>query len=270
MIDGLVDFSLFLEYASQVVTRNSVQRIKLHGGEKLGARFIGTAHLIKRHTQIDVRIDPLGREIEHLPVFFDRLRQKLWSSLAFQCALEQLLGRRPRHRMEFDRPRRQVEREHPLLLQRTKRARGARWNHHQVAALFKKAQFVERKLGAAELLPDQIDRTANAASRDSIIRQPLQRPQGDEIAKVIESLPPTGLGTHQLEPFPIAKTARVHSQNAPNLSSGISLHQAEDSSVQPIPRKIMHPLSIVVTPGLRKVLLRYISAITIRRHLAAL
>src|SRR3984885_75958 len=112
--------------------------------------------------------------------------------------------------------------------------------------------------------------TATAASRDSIIRQSLQRPQGDEIAKIIESLSPTGLGTHQLELFPIAKTARVHSQNAANVSSGISLHQAEDSSVQPTPRKIMHPLSIVVTLGLRKVLLRYISAITIRRHPAAL
>ncbi len=41
-----------------------------------------------------------------------------------------------------------------------------------------------------------------------MVGEALERAQSDEIAETVESLAPTRLGTHQPEPFPIAKTAR--------------------------------------------------------------
>ena len=59
-----------------------------------------------------------------------------------------------------------------------------------------------------------------------MVREALQGAQGDQVAKTIESFAPARLRTDQPKPFPIAKTVRLHSQNAPNFSSRISLGQA--------------------------------------------
>ena len=71
MVDGLVDLALLFEDTAQVVARDPVQWIELHGREKLGARASGIAHLIERHAKVDVRVDPIRREIEYAAVVVD-------------------------------------------------------------------------------------------------------------------------------------------------------------------------------------------------------
>ncbi len=101
MIDGFVDLTLFFEHAAQVVARDSVQRVKPNGAGELGARFLGAAHLVEGDAEIDVRVNPLRREFEDLPVALDGLREQFHMSLAVERRLKQFLGCRARHRMKF-------------------------------------------------------------------------------------------------------------------------------------------------------------------------
>src|SRR5208282_1662488 len=118
MLDGLVDLALFFEDAAEVVARNSIQGIELDGGKKLGAGLFGAAHLIESDAQVDVRVNPVGREVDHQAVIVDGLGQRFGLSLAIERRLKQILGGWSRHRVQFCPERRRVEGESPLLLDR--------------------------------------------------------------------------------------------------------------------------------------------------------
>lgn len=76
VINGFVELAEFLESASQVVTRDAVERINLHGGEKAIARIGELTQLVVGHAQIDVRFDPVRREVHDALIIFDRLGQR--------------------------------------------------------------------------------------------------------------------------------------------------------------------------------------------------
>ena len=101
-----------------------------------------------------------------------------------------------------------------------------------------------REGGRAELLLEQLTarRTRRAGMRLSVRR--LMDAEGDQIAETVESLAPARLRTNQPKPFPIAKTARIHAQDAADLSSRISLRQAGGPPRECVCGKIMHPLSM--------------------------
>jgi len=94
--------------------------------------------------------------------------------------------------------------------------------------MFEEAKFVQRKWAAAELLLDDADRSLHAHGGNAVLRKALDRSQGDEVAKIVESLSPLRLGTNQPEPLPVAKAAWIQSQDASHFSSRVSLQQAPE------------------------------------------
>ena len=71
LFDGRVKLTLFLEDAAEVVTRNAVRWIELDGGLKGNTRLIGLAHLVEDYAQVDMRFDPIGRELDRAAVSLD-------------------------------------------------------------------------------------------------------------------------------------------------------------------------------------------------------
>jgi len=142
MADGFVNFALLFEHATEVVARDTAERIEVHSGGEFGSRLVDAAHLIKRDAQIDVRVDPFRSEFQRLPVALDGLWKKLRLQFAIERLAEEFFGARSGQRMDLRRSRCGIERKSPLLLERVERAVGARRNHEDVAALFEKSQLL--------------------------------------------------------------------------------------------------------------------------------
>jgi hypothetical protein len=104
--------------------------------------------------------------------------------------------------------------------------------------------FLKRVGRCAKLLFDQRNSTAHASSRNFAFREALNSSKGDKIAKTVESLTPASPRVNKSQAFPVAKTARVDSQDAPHFSLGIALCQADDPPHHAeFSHMIMHPVS---------------------------
>jgi len=85
----------------------------------------------------------------------------------------------------------------------------------------------------------------NAASGNLTFCQALDGAKCDQIAEAVEPFTPASARANELQPFPVAKTARLNSQNAPCFSARVALSQARRSPAsEELCRTIMHPLSI--------------------------
>lgn len=65
----------------------------------------------------------------------------------------------------------------------------------------------------------------DAASRNLAFSKALDGSNRNKIAEAVESLTPASPRPDKSQPFPIAKTARLNTQNAPCFSSRIALRQ---------------------------------------------
>lgn len=111
--------------------------------------------------------------------------------------------------MQFHGAKGRVERKNPLLPERVERPRCARRNYEDLAAVVEEAKLLNRKRICAELLLKDSNDLAQAAGRDSILREALDRADGNKVAEGIKMLAPSRPGTNQPQPFPIAKTPRI-------------------------------------------------------------
>jgi hypothetical protein len=213
MDDGQVDLALFLIDAAEVVLGDAAIGIEADGGEKFGAGFLGLPHLIERDAEIDVRLHPVGREMQRLAIELDGLRDGFFVRFAIHGGLEKFFRSASGESMDFFRGRiaRGAEREGPLLLERAERASGARRHDQDVAALFDEAQLLQRKRLRTELILDQLDGAAHAQRGDAIIGEALDGAESDEVAKSVEALAPSRAWADQMQAFPIAQTARLDS-----------------------------------------------------------
>ena len=73
MVNGFVKLAEFFQSTAQVIARDAVERIDLHGGEEAVAGVGELAHLVVGDAKIDVRFDPAGREVHDALIIFDRL-----------------------------------------------------------------------------------------------------------------------------------------------------------------------------------------------------
>src|ERR1700679_956285 len=90
MLDGFVDLAEFFESAAEVVARDAVERINLYGGEKAIARVGELAQLIVCDAEVDVRFDPVRRQIHDTLIIFDRLGQSFGARFAIERGLEEI------------------------------------------------------------------------------------------------------------------------------------------------------------------------------------
>jgi hypothetical protein len=102
------------------------------------------------------------------------------------------------------------------------------------AAEFDQAQFLDGHGRGAELLFHQSDGAAHTIGGYTILGDALYGAQGYEIAEAVKSLAPAGFGPHQAQAFPIAKTVRLKTQDAPNFISRISLRQSARPLALPV------------------------------------
>ncbi len=80
-----------------------------------------------------------------------------------------------------------------------------------------------------ELLLGERNCETNAARRDFTFGESFDGAERYEIAEAVKPLTPASARSNQLQPFPVAKTARLNSQNAPCFSARVALSQARRS-----------------------------------------
>jgi hypothetical protein len=211
MADGFVKLAEFFERATEVVARNAVERIDLHGGLKRCARIGELAELVVSHAEIDVGFDPVGREFHDAMIIFNGLRQRVGAVFAIERGLEKFLGRGPGHGVELGGFDGHVERESPLLKKRVERALGTRRDHVNFAAEFDETQFLDGARCRGELSFDELDGAANAAGGNVILGDALKAAEGDQIAKGVELLSPASAGIDEAQTLPVTETARLKS-----------------------------------------------------------
>lgn len=234
MIHGLINLAEFFQSAAQVITRDAVERVNLHGGEEAIARIGELAQLVVRDTEIDVRFDPIGREIHHALIIFDRLRQGFCARFAIERGLKEILGRGADHGAQFRRLRSEVKRKSPLAQKWIKGTFRARRHDVDLAAEFDEAEFLDRHRRGAKLFFHQRYGAADTFSGDMILGDALNGAQGHQVAEAVEALAPAGFRTHQAQAFPVAKTVRLKTQDAPNFISRISLRQSARPLARPV------------------------------------
>jgi len=244
MVHGFVEFAELFESTAEVVARDAVERIDLHGDEKAIARVGELAQLVVSDAQIDVRLDPIRCEVHNALVIFDRLGQGFGASFAIERGLEEILGSGPDHGAQFRRVRGEVKRESPLAQKRIEGTLRAGGNDVDFAAEFDEAEFLDRHGSGAKLRFHESDGASDAFGGDAILDDALDGADGHEVAEAVESFAPACFGTHQAQAFPITKTARLKTQDAPNFISRISLRQSARPPARPVmPRMIMHLVS---------------------------
>jgi len=136
MVDGLVEFAELFESAAEIVTGDAVERIDLHGCEEGVARVGKLAELVVGDAEIDVRFDPVGREIDDALIIFDGFRQGFGAGFAIESGLKEIFRSGADHGAQFRRLRGEVKRESPLAEKRIERAFGAGGNNVDFAAEF--------------------------------------------------------------------------------------------------------------------------------------
>lgn len=244
MVNGLVELAEFFERAAQVVTRDAVERINLHGGEKAIARVAQLAELVISDAKINVRFNPIRREVHDALIIFDGFGQGFGARLAIERGLKEILRSGADHGVQFRGLKRQVKWKGPLAQKRIERTLRAGRNDVNFAAEFDEAKFLDGQVRGAKLRFHQGDGAANAFGGDAILGDALDRAQGDEVAETVKSFAPAGFGTYQAQAFPVAKTVRLKTQDAPNFISCVSLRQSARPPLAVVMlRMIMHLVS---------------------------
>jgi len=209
----------------------------LDSGLETGARLVDIAGLIERNAEINVRFDPVWREMEDFAVAIDRLREHAGTLLAIEGDLENLFGRAPG---ELMRPRLRLrigktEGEGPLAADRIKRTIRAGRNDEHFAAEFDEAELLKGDLRVAllrrEFLLHESDCAANASSGNAAIGEALDGAESDEVAEAIEVFSPAATGRNQAQALPIAQAARVQTKDAACFFPGKTLIQASGPRV---------------------------------------
>ena len=244
MVNGFVELAEFFQSAAQVVAGDAVERIDLHGSEEAIACVAQLAHLVVGDAEVDVRFDPVRREVHDALIIFDRLRECFGARFAIERGLKDIFGGGAEHGAQFSRLRRQVKRESPLAQERIEGAIGARGDDVNFAAEFDEAKFLDGYGRGAKLRFHQGDGAANAFGGDAILGDALDGAQGDEVTEAVKSFAPARFGAYQAQTLPVAKTVRLESQDAPNFISRISLRQSARPPLAPVVlRTIMHLVS---------------------------
>ena len=190
VIYGFVEFAEFFESATEIVAGNAVERIDLHGVEERVAGVSQLAQLVIGDSQIDVRFDPIGRELDDTLVILNGLRQRVMLRLTIQRRAKKILGCGPSHGVKLGRLSRHIEREAPLLQKRIERNFLAGRDDVDFAAQIDEAKLVQRQGRRAKLLLYQSDRAFYLASGDVILNETLQRAKSHEIHEAIKTLTP--------------------------------------------------------------------------------
>ena len=244
MVYSFVELAEFFQSAAQVVPRDAAEGVNLHGGEEAVARVAELAHLVVGDAEVDVRLDPVGREVHDALIIFYRLRKSFGARFAIERGLEEIFGSGADHGAQLRGLRGQVKRKSPLTQKRIEGALGAGWNDVNFAAEFDEAKFLDGQGRGAKLRFHHGDGAANTFRGDAILGDALDRAQGDKVAETVESLAPAGFGTYQAQTFPVAKTVWLKSQDAPNFVTRISLRQSARPPLAVVMlRKIMHLVS---------------------------
>jgi hypothetical protein len=234
MFDSFVDLAEFFERAAQIVARNPVQRIELHSGAKCRTRVRDLTGLVVSDAKVDVSLDPIRRQVHHALVNLNRFGNCFSTRLAIQRHFEQLFGSSPDHRTQFQRHFRWLERKYPLPPDRIEGHWGARRDNEDFAAALPDAMLLQRAGLSAELLLGKRNCKTDAACRDFTFGKVFDGAECDEIAETVEPFAPASARLNEPQPFPVAKTARLDSQDAPCFSARVALSQA---GVSPAPFK---------------------------------
>ena len=136
VVNGFFELAEFFESAAQVVTRDAVERIDLHGGEEAVARVGELAHLVVSDTEIDVRFDPVRCEVHDALIILDGLRKSFGARFAIERGLKKIFGSGTDHGVQFRGLRTEVKRKSPLAQKRIEGAFGAGGDDVNFAAEF--------------------------------------------------------------------------------------------------------------------------------------
>jgi hypothetical protein len=226
MVNGFVELAEFFQGAAQVVTGDAVERVNLHGGEEAVARVAELAHLVVSDAEIDVRFDPIGREVHDALIIFDCLRESFGARFAIERGLKEIFGSGAEHGVQFGGLRGEVKRESPLAQKRIEGAFRAGGHDVNFATEFDEAKFLDGQGSGAKLRFHQGDGAANTFGGNVILGDALDGAEGYEVAETVKSFAPAGFGAYQAETLPVAKTVRLKTQDAPNFISRISLRQS--------------------------------------------
>lgn len=235
MFDGFIELAQFLESAAEVVARNSVERINLHGVEEGVAGVGELAKLVIGDAEIDVRFDPVWREVHHALVILNCLRESLVLRFAIERGAEKIFGRGPSHGVKFCWLRGPIKRERPLLQKRIERQFRAGRNDVNFAAQINEAELMHRQGSGAELFFNESDGAAYFSGRHMILGETLNGTQREQIHETIKALAPARFGTDEPQTFPVAETVRLKTKNAAGFGPRVSLRQCLKT---PAPRKI--------------------------------
>jgi hypothetical protein len=236
MFDGFVDVAEFFERAAQIVARNPIQWIELYCCAKCGTRVRDLTGLVVSDTKVDVSLDPIRRQVHNALVDLNRLGNCFSTRLAIQRHFEKLFGSSPDHRTQFRRHFRWLERKYPLPPDGIEGHWSARRDDEDFAAALPDAMLLQRAGLSAELLLGERNCKTNAARRNFTFGKVFDGAECDEIAETVEPFAPTSARSNEPQPFPVAKTARLDSQDAPCFSARVALSQA---GVSPAPAKIV-------------------------------
>ena len=189
-------------------------------------RFTG---LVVSDAKVDVSFDPIGRQVDYALVGLNRLGNCFWAGLVVQRHFEKLFGGSPHHGAQLRRYYGWLKRECPLPPNRIKRHWRARRDDEDFTAVLLDAVFLQGTRLSAELLLGKRNCETNATSRNFTFSEPLDSAERDQIAEAVEPFTPASARANELQPLPVAKTARLNSQNAPCFSARVALSQARRS-----------------------------------------
>ena len=191
--------------------------------------------MIERDAEIDVRLDPVGGEVQYLAVTIDSLREHAGILFAIQRNFENFFGRASGELMRLGVLLGETERKRPLAADGIERAIRAGRNDEDFAAKFDEAKFLERGVRFTELrrefLLHETEGATDATRGNAAVGEAFDGAKGDEVAKAIEVFAPAGVGRNQAQALPIAQAVRVQAQNAACFFSGEALVQASGPRV---------------------------------------
>ena len=121
------------------------------------------------------------------------------------------------------------KRKRPLLPNRIERRRRTRRDDEHFTPVLLDAMLLQWTRLSAELLLGERNCETNAASRNFTFSKPFDSTESDEIAEAVKPFTPASARANKLQPLPVAKTARLNSQNAPCFSARVALSQARRS-----------------------------------------
>lgn len=227
IVDGFVDPAHFFEDAAEIVAANRIAGIERKRREKRLLGFIELAEMIERHAKIDVRLDPIGGDIEDALIRFDRFVEHLRITFCGNRDFEPFLGGARFELVELLRRLTPLQRQNPLARQGIKRRRaGPGRNHGNAAPAFDELQILDAQRRLSELAFDGGYGAAQSASWHAGIREAFDDAQGGQIAEIVEMLAPANTRTDEAQTFPVAQPAIVDTYNSPSFHARIAIAQS--------------------------------------------